>query len=68
MAIRRQKNRTQRVKSLEPYNSATSNKKKKNNNHNDVIYLEQPRLYVNNLSWDVAWQDLKDLFRQVCIT
>ena len=31
----------------------------------DVIYLETSRLYVNNLSWDVAWQDLKDLFRQV---
>lgn len=31
----------------------------------DVIYLSTPRLYVNNLAWNVTWQDLKGLFRQV---
>ena len=30
-----------------------------------VIELQSPRLYVNNLSYEVSWQDLKDLFRQV---
>jgi RNA recognition motif-containing protein len=32
-----------------------------------VIYLETPRLYVNNLAWNVTWQDLKGLFRRVSI-
>jgi hypothetical protein len=32
---------------------------------NEVVCLESPRLYVNNLSWDVTWQDLKGLFRGV---
>jgi hypothetical protein len=31
----------------------------------EVIYLETPRLYVNNLAWNVTWQDLKGLFRRV---
>ena len=31
----------------------------------EVIYLNTPRLYVSNLSWDVQWQDLKDWFKQV---
>ena len=35
------------------------------NKDSEVITLESPRLYVNNLAWDVAWQDLKDFFRQV---
>ena len=34
-------------------------------NGDEIIYLENPRLYVNNLSWDVTWQDLKGLFRRV---
>lgn len=59
MAIRRQKNRSQRVQSLEPYNSSTGKKSSE-----EVIHLETPRLFVNNLSWEVSWQDLKDLFRQ----
>ena len=32
----------------------------------EVIVLESPRLYVNNLAYRVSWQDLKDLFGQVC--
>ena len=33
----------------------------------DVLaHLESPRLYVNNLAWNVTWQDLKGLFRRVC--
>ena len=33
----------------------------------EIIYLETPRLYVNNLSFNVTWQDLKGLFRQVSV-
>ena len=47
--------------------SATDNVSSAPPPRNGIIYLECPRLYVNNLSWDVAWQDLKDLFRQVCV-
>jgi hypothetical protein len=34
-------------------------------NGDEIIYLQTPRLYVNNLAWNVTWQDLKGLFRRV---
>ena len=34
-------------------------------NGDEIIYLESSRLYVNNLAWNVTWQDLKGMFRKV---
>lgn len=72
MAIRRQNNRAARLGSLDPYSSSTRKKHSRGNNTtniddngDEVIYLTVPRLYVNNLSYNVTWQDLKGLFRQV---
>ena len=36
-----------------------------NSNGETVVVLDSPRLFVNNLPYDVSWQDVKDLFRQV---
>ena len=98
MAVRRPNNRTQRMQSLDPYQSTTQKRVSKgvgecfafragecsrgdsckfshsltdtlthspDSDSSEVIYLQVPRLYVNNLSWNVTWQDLKGLFRRV---
>ena len=45
-----------RERSSGPYDD---NNKNKNNNNNNK------RVYVSNLTWETAWQDLKDHFKQV---
>ena len=56
--------REDREPDSKPNNSKPSGRRDNNNDANTIV-LNTPRLYVNNLPYNVAWQDVKDLFRKV---